>query len=203
MKVLIADEDAVALARARALCDACGHETYTARDGAAAWRTLRAPDGPRLAIVDWVMPEIEGPELCKRLRADERLASTYVVLLTSNDRHADRVAGLEAGADDYLTKPFDPDELRARLKVGERVLALRTKLEERVADLEAALSRVRRLETLLPMCAWCKRVRNEKEYWQKVDDYVESLSGKRISHGMCPECFEREAGRRAPDPGVT
>jgi DNA-binding response OmpR family regulator len=195
MRILLADDDAVSLTRLRSLLERGGDHVVLARDGDAAWSALQESEAPRLAILDWEMPGVEGPDLCRRVRADARLAGTYVILLTAHRRGSDVVEGLEAGADDYVAKPFDPDELRARVHVGQRVLGLQQRLEERVEELERALSQVRRLEGLLPMCAWCKKVRDERDYWQRVEEYVEGLSGAHVTHGMCPECFATETAR--------
>ena len=99
-----------------------------ATDGAEAWRILQSADAPRLAIVDWLMPGMDGVELCRRARASERTKYTYLMLLTARDNSADIVAGLDAGADDYLTKPFNAHELRARLRAGNRIVELQEQL---------------------------------------------------------------------------
>jgi response regulator RpfG family c-di-GMP phosphodiesterase len=114
----------------------------------------------------------------------------YLVLLTALEARKDIVAGLDAGADDYIVKPFDPDELRARLQVGVRVLTLQERLAERVAELEAALGRVKRLQGLLPICSYCKRIRGDDQYWQSVDAYIAEHSDAQFSHGICPPCYE-------------
>jgi len=112
------------------------------------------------------------------------------MLLTSRDSRADLVAGLDAGADDYLIKPFDPEELRARVHVGLRVLSLQDRLSEQVAELQAALAKVRQLAGLLPICSYCKRIRNDNNYWEQVDSYIAHHSDTLFSHGICPACFD-------------
>src|SRR5262249_1705743 len=103
-----------------------GYETVAASNGAEAWEALRRPDAPHLAILDWMMPELEGTEVCRRLRALYKPEPTYVLMLTSKEGKENVVAALESGADDYLTKPFDRGELRARLQVGLRIVGLQT-----------------------------------------------------------------------------
>jgi len=153
-------------------------------------------------VLDWVMPGLDGPEICRRVRAREAATPTYLILLTANDRVDQIVAGLEAGADDYLTKPCRLPELVARVRVGLRVVELQRALADRVAALEEALARVKQLQGLLPICAYCKRIRDDRDYWDQVESYLARHADVQFSHGICPECFERvmreEVGR---DPG--
>src|SRR5205823_3446347 len=118
-------------------------------------------------------------------------AHMYVLLLTARDARADLLAGLESGADDYLIKPVDLRELHARIRVGQRVLALQEGLAQRVAQLQDALSQVRRLHGLLPICSYCKRIRSDEDYWQQIEGYVSERSDVEFSHGVCPTCFEK------------
>jgi CheY-like chemotaxis protein len=111
-------------------------------------------------------------------------------MLTARDGIADRVRGLDAGADDYLVKPFDPGELRARVQAGERIVELQRGLAEKVAQLEAALRKVRRLGGLLPICAYCKAIRDDSDYWHRVEEYVSEHADVQFSHGICPQCLE-------------
>lgn len=162
-----------------------------AEDGAQAWRELEADPAIPLAILDWMMPGQTGPDICRKLRQRQSDQPTYVILLTSRDSRDDIVSGLEAGANDYVTKPFDFDELRARVQVGERVVQLQKNLAERVRELEAALVSVKMLQGLLPICLYCKKIRDDRNYWQQVDKYVAEHSEARFSHGICPDCYEK------------
>ena len=122
-------------------------------------------------------------------------ASLYVILLTARDARADVVAGLDAGADDYLIKPFDLEELRARVQVGRRLVALQDRLADRVAELQEALTKVKQLNGLLPICAYCKRIRTDQNYWEQVEHYVAEHSEAQFSHGICPPASTRSAPR--------
>jgi DNA-binding response OmpR family regulator len=194
MRILIADDDAVTSRILEATLVRLGWEVITVRDGTAAWttlQTLRGEDLPQLVVLDWMMPGIDGIEICRRLRSSPGFELIYVMLLTSREGKEDLAVGLDAGANDYMTKPFDPVELEARIRVGERVVKLQSSLAARVAELEDALSLVRRLEGLLPICAWCKMVRNETNYWEQLDSYLTSHSDVSLTHGICPNCVAR------------
>jgi sigma-B regulation protein RsbU (phosphoserine phosphatase) len=136
-----------------------------------------------------MMPLMDGPDICRRVRAELPLANMYLMLVTARETRRDLIAGLDAGADDYVIKPFDPDELRARVAVGVRVLTLQDKLAERVSELQAALNNVKQLRGLLPICSYCKRIRGDDHYWQQVEGYIAEHSNAQFSHGICPSCY--------------
>jgi DNA-binding response OmpR family regulator len=191
MRALIADDDRVATVMLSRTLRRWDIDAAVVHDGGSAWALLAGGDPPPLAIVDWMMPTVDGPELCRRIRRDAARAHMYVILLTGRNDRADIVAGLDAGADDYIVKPFDPDELRARVQVGLRVLSLQERLAERVTELEHALSRVKRLHGLLPICSYCKRIRGDDRYWQQVDAYIAEHTDAQFTHGICPPCSDK------------
>jgi sigma-B regulation protein RsbU (phosphoserine phosphatase) len=178
MRILIADDDRITAMMLSQTLESWGFEVTVVPDGTAAWERLMGAEPPALLIVDWMMPGLDGLELCRRIRTTPRPTPVYVILLTARTDRRDLVAGLEAGADDYLTKPFDPDELRARIHVGERTLAL--------------MANIKRLTGLLPICSYCKRIRSDKNYWEQVDSYITDHTDARFSHGICPECYAKE-----------
>jgi CheY-like chemotaxis protein len=189
--VLVADDEPVSRTIVAAMLRKGGYEVQLAADGEQAWASLQQPDAPSLAILDWMMPGVDGPEICRRLRTIDTPTPTYVILLTSRDAAADVVEGLRAGADDYVTKPPNADELLARIAVGARVVALQQTLADRVRRLEEALSKVKQLQGLLPICSYCKRIRDDQNYWQQVESYISVHSGVQFSHSYCPECFDK------------
>ena len=189
--VLVADDDAISRTVVAAMLRKGGYEVKLAADGEQAWAALRLADAPPLAIMDWMMPGLDGPEICRRLRTRNTATPTYVILLTSRDTASDIVEGLRAGADDYVTKPPNEDELLARVSVGARMVALQQTLADRVRRLEEALSKVKQLQGLLPICSYCKRIRDDQNYWQQVESYITVHSGVQFSHSYCPECFEK------------
>jgi CheY-like chemotaxis protein len=190
MDILIAEDDLVSRRTLEATLQKWGHRVVVTADGRTAFEALSRDDAPRLAILDWMMPHLDGLTVCRRLRETPAGRAVYIILLTARGDKKDVVAGLESGADDYIAKPFDRDELRARVNVGLRVTALQQSLAERVADLERALTKVKQLQGLLPICCYCKCIRNDGNYWQRVEEYIAEHSGAQFSHGICPKCFE-------------
>src|SRR5260221_320736 len=129
-KVLIADDDKLSRKLLQTTLEKAGYEVVAVEEGAAAGRILCEPGAPRLALLDWMMPGLDGPAVIRVVRSQEGMADVHMILLTSRQSKDDLIAGLEAGADDYLTKPFHPEELRARLHTGERILQLGDKFVE-------------------------------------------------------------------------
>jgi len=188
--VLIADDDKLTLNVVNDVLARAGYDVLTATDGDLAWKKLQQSNA-QLAILDWVMPGMEGIEICRRAQNEPKLSNRYFILLTGKDTTEDLVAGLQSGASDYLRKPFDEAELLARVEVGIRFIELERKLAERVDELETALAQVKRLEGLLPICSYCKRIRNEQDYWERVDNYISQHANVRFSHNICPECYDK------------
>jgi DNA-binding response OmpR family regulator len=190
MRVLIADDEATSRHLIQATLGGWGFEVLVAVDGCEALRVLQESRGPEIAMLDWMMPGIDGLDVCRQMRATMPNAATYIILVTARGGLENVVRGLEAGADDYITKPFDPRELRARLHVGVRIVQLQKALTERFLELEDALKRLKQLQGLLPICSYCKKIRNDRNYWEQVDAYITSHSEAQFSHGVCPDCFE-------------
>jgi DNA-binding response OmpR family regulator len=161
-------------------------------DGVAAWELLQSADPPALAILDWMMPGLNGLQICRKIRGLLTSTPPYLILLTAKGRREDIVTGLQAGADDYVTKPFDREELHARIQVGMRIIELQHSLADRVKALEEALARVKQLQGLLPMCSYCKKIRDDQNYWQQVENYISKHSEAQFSHSICPECYESQ-----------
>lgn len=191
MRVLIADDDPVSRRLLNITLTAWGFEPIMTTDGDEAWQILQGEDAPCLAILDWMMPGLDGSEICRRVRQDADLSRLYIILLTSRSNQEDVIAGLEAGADDYLIKPYDAKELRARLQVGRRVVGLQSELANRVKELEAALAQVEQLESFLPICSYCRKIRDDENYWQKLESYVETHFGAAFTHSICPDCYQK------------
>jgi phosphoserine phosphatase RsbU/P len=191
MKILIAEDDVVSRRVLEVTLARWGYDCISVADGAEAWRELQREQAPRLLILDWMMPNVDGLRVIRQVRESETNRAAYIILLTCRAAHSDTVQGLESGADDYITKPFDPSELRARVQVGERVLALQDTLAARVAELEEALARVTRLQGLLPICSYCKKIRDDRNYWKEVETYISEHTEAEFSHCICPECLRQ------------
>jgi phosphoserine phosphatase RsbU/P len=195
VKVLVADDDRIAATVLAQTLRQWEFDVTVVSDGAEALRHLLAlgsasPAHPTLAILDWMMPNVEGADVCRRVRLEMPLANMYLMLLTSLESKGHIIAGLDSGADDYLVKPFDPADLRARINVGMRVLSLQERLADRVKELQDALANVKVLHGLLPICSYCKRIRGDDQYWTQVESYIAERSDAQFSHGICPPCAD-------------
>ncbi len=191
MKILVAEDQSVSRHIVAANLRKWGYEVIAVEDGTRALEVMQGIAAPNLAILDWSMPGIDGIEICRQIRTGPQTRANYLILLTARKGQADKIHGLESGADDYVTKPFDRGELRARVQVGIRVLELQQALAQRVQQLEEALSRVKTLQGLLPICSYCKKIRDDRNYWQQVEGYLSEHSEIQFSHGICPDCYGR------------
>lgn len=189
MRILIAEDDAVSRHVLQATLSKWQHDVVVTSDGAQALACLSRDDRPSLAVLDWMMPGVDGLQVCRAVRAAETNRPLYLILLTAKGQKDDIVAGLDAGADDYVLKPFDHAELRARIQVGVRTLALQQALADRVRELEVALNQIEVLRGILPICSYCKKVRDDQNYWQQVESYISAHSEARFSHCICPDCY--------------
>jgi sigma-B regulation protein RsbU (phosphoserine phosphatase) len=191
MKILIAEDDLTSRRILEAILAKWNYEVIATSDGLEAWQALQTENAPPIAIIDWMMPGMDGVDFCRKIRQTQTLTPTYIILLTSKAQQEDVVAGLEAGANDYIRKPFEREELRARIRVGERVVELQTALADRVKMLEEAIVKIKTLQGLLPICSYCKKIRNDQDYWQQIETYVAEHTQAEFTHGICPDCLEK------------
>ena len=178
MKILAVEDDAVARAVLRQALRRLGHELIEAPDGESAWELLQQSERVRVVVSDWMMPRSDGLEFCRRIRARVGAEYIYFILLTSRDAtQENQTAAADAGVDDFLTKPLDLPELWTRLRVAERILKYTTQ--------------VRLLEEMLPICSYCKKIRDDQNYWQQLEGYISERTGSDFSHSVCPDCYKR------------
>jgi sigma-B regulation protein RsbU (phosphoserine phosphatase) len=177
VKILAVEDDAVSGAVLRQALRRLGHEVLEAKDGEAAWEVLQH-EPVRVVVSDWSMPRSDGLELCRRIRARTGSEYIYFILLTSRDAtHENQTVAADAGVDDFLTKPLDFTELWTRLRVAARILVYTTQ--------------VRQLEEMLPICSYCKKIRDDQNYWQQLEGYISERTGSDFSHSVCPDCYKR------------
>jgi phosphoserine phosphatase RsbU/P len=190
MNVLVADDDQTSRQVLNAILTG-EHYTVTEVDnGLAALETLQSATEAFVALIDWEMPGMEGTEVCRRVRELSNSQPIHLILLTARDSKSDIVQGLRTGANDYIVKPFNRTELLARVSIGAQMVGLQRSLTQHIAELEDALKKVKQLGGLLPICSYCKKIRDDSNYWQQVELYVMHHSDAQFSHSICPSCYE-------------
>jgi CheY-like chemotaxis protein len=210
MRILIADDDNITRLILARMVTKIGYEPVVTCNGAEAWHALQQEDAPHMALLDWMMPQMDGLEVCRAIRQNPRTSGIYTILVTGKGERKDIVEGLEQGADDYITKPFDQHNLAARIRAAVRIVETQDSLTQKIRELELALSLVKRLEGIIPICCYCKSVRTDEQYWQSVDSYIKENSEANVSHGICPSCYqtvvapqleeyERQSGEQSDD----
>ena len=177
MKILTVEDDLVARKILVQALHRLGFDTAEAADGEEALKVIDQ-EPVRVIVSDWLMPGIDGLELCRRIRQRVNSEYTYFILLTSREADpTNQREAIEAGVDDFLTKPLDLQELWMRLRVSERILKFTTQ--------------VRQLEAFLPICSYCKKVRDDQNYWTQIEAYINERTGSEFSHSICPDCYQR------------
>jgi sigma-B regulation protein RsbU (phosphoserine phosphatase) len=190
MRILIAEDDMVSRKVLEKILTAGDDETIAVEDGLKALTAVEKQT-PDMLITDWMMPGLDGLELSRKVRALHLTNYVYIILLTALTEKERIIEGLDAGADDYITKPYDRTELQARVRAGKRVIALERSLRQKNEELSKALDQVKQLKGLLPICMFCKKIRDDGNYWQQVEDYVAQHTQADFSHSICPDCLEK------------
>ncbi len=166
-----------------------GYKVRSALNGKLALTGAKAAP-PDLILLDTNIPGMSGYKVCAQLKADPHTRDIPIIFISALDQTEDKVKAFTLGGVDYVTKPFRVEEVLARVETHLRLRALQKQLAERVRELEEALAQVNKLEGLLPICSYCKRVRDDQDYWHQVESYVAARSEARFSHGVCPDCYD-------------
>lgn len=175
MKVLVIEDQPVSALQLQAALRSLGHEPDWVADGSAARKRLLT-GGYRVVVSDWRIPGPDGLELCRLVRERGGDYVYFILVSVSGLTRENRDAALAAGVDDFLAKPVDPDDLRMRLHVAERILRF--------------TAQVKHLESILPICGYCKKIRDDRNYWAQIEEYYSKRDGTRFSHGVCPDCYD-------------
>lgn len=177
MRILAVEDETTSRRIIQRMLESWGHDVIVCDNGLAAFEFFSAAKFD-VVVSDWMMPEMDGLQLCRKVRDVKRAEYCYFILLTARSRRENLIEGVEAGVDDYLTKPVDSTELRVRLKVAERIIKL--------------TSDVSTLRSLLPICAWCKSVRNDDNLWDSVENYIQGHTTTDLTHAICPICLAKQ-----------
>ena len=175
MKILIADDDPLSRELLSSTLKNQGHYVIAAENGQDAWEIFLQRNSIQALITDWLMPHIDGLELCRLVRSLRRPHYTYIILLTNLRGKQKYLQGLDAGADDFMSKPLEPDLLQARLQVAERILELRYEMGQ--------------LQSLLPICSYCKKIRDAEDARTSVENFIAEQTGANFTHSICPRCY--------------
>ena len=188
MKILIAEDEYITRLMVQVSLEKWGYRVDCVSDGNEAWEVLQRPDAPQIAILDWEMPGLNGVEVCRRVKELEKETPIYVILLTGRDNRNDILHGFDMGADDYMTKPFDDNELRARVRVAERLVHIQMSLAESVEELRYVLDQMESLQGALPVCTSCHKIQGSEDSWISLDEAIHDQSEPRFMTVQCPEC---------------
>ena len=193
MKVLVAEDELVTRLMVQVSLENWGYDVLEAKDGREAMELFGRGEVPRIAIIDWEMPEVDGLEVCKRLREQESENPPYIILLTAHGSKNDMLLGFDAGADDYITKPFNSDELRARVRVADRLIRSQDMLAATVTELKSAINQLDTLQDSLTVCEKCHRIEDIDEgTWHEYLDLMKENGDDRFVKTICPECEDKK-----------
>lgn len=190
MKILIAEDDYTTRLMLQVILEKWDYKVVTAENGKDALKEF-GHHQPDIVILDWEMPVMSGLEACRWIRELDTRAPVYIMLLTGRSATQDIVEGLDAGADDYITKPFNESELRARIRVAERMMRIQDSLNSTVNELRSALEHVDTLQGVLPICMHCHQIRSDDEAWERLEKYIETHTMAKFSHSICPDCMAK------------
>jgi len=189
MKILIAEDEFTTRMTVQVCLEDWGYRVESVDNGADALAILKKSEAPDIAILDWEMPEIDGIEVCRLVKEQASDSRPYVILLTARDSKTDVVRGFDAGADDYMTKPFNDDELRARVRVAERLVRTQSSLAASFAELKEALNQLEMIESRVEVCPNCSKIFSPYDgEWHTFQDVLLNGADPRFIVTVCPGC---------------
>lgn len=191
MKILIAEDEYTTRLMVQVCLERWGYSVQSVADGKAAWDILKKKNPPHIVILDWEMPELSGIELCRKIKNINRNNPIHVILLTARDSDHDIVQGFDAGADDYITKPFNDNELRARIRVAERIVTIQSSLNTTLEELRGALNLVDVFQDYITVCKSCHKFVGDSGTWQKIEDFLQKQPDSRFIEAVCPACEDQ------------
>ncbi len=175
MNILIVDDDKVSQVLLTEQLQALNYDVSTAIDGKEGWNIYIAKK-PSIVITDWIMPHVNGLELSRMIRSEHRERYTYIIFLTILRGKGSYLEAMNAGADDVISKPFDSEQLAARLRVAERILGMQHEIKQ--------------LQGILPICSYCRKIRQEDDTWVSIEQHIKQKTDTSFSHGICPDCYQ-------------
>ena len=176
MQVLIAEDDPIALQILKIALQKMGHTVTSKPNGQDAWNFFQ--ERPvNIVVSDWDMPGLDGLEFCRQIRDSAKASYTYFILLTGKNSAEEMTEAMDEGVDDFLPKPLNESTLSSRMRVAERIIDF--------------YQQIRELKTIIPICSYCKKIRNDDDYWQRLENFLELNLNKDISHSICPECYDK------------
>lgn len=191
MKILVAEDDLTSNLMLTQIFEEWGYEVISTYNGDHAWDILDQDDAPQIAVLDWIMPGLEGVEVCRKAKERDISNQPYLIILTGRAGKEDIVRGLESGADDYITKPFDENELKARIRVADRMVRVQANLSNKIKALQDAMDEIKILKGFIPICSNCKQIRDDDGYWERIDLYIQKHSEASFTHSICPDCTRK------------
>ncbi len=191
IKILIVDDDPELLFATARIVKSAGYRVYTASTAGQCMELIES-NRPDLILLDVMLPDANGQALCSQIKADPAFKNIFVVLISGTiTGSAEQADGLDLGADGYIARPITNRELLARIGAMVRILKAERERDRVITQLEEALARVKKLSGLLPICAGCKKIRDDKGYWKQIESYLSKHTDATMSHGICPECADK------------
>ncbi|HIJ40448.1 MAG TPA: response regulator [Deltaproteobacteria bacterium] len=191
IKLLVVDDDPDVLFATSRIVKSAGYEVFEASTGAECLEAAKKIR-PDLILLDVVLPDVNGPQLCKQIKSDPALKATFIVLISgSKTSSLEQADGLDEGADGYIARPISNRELKARVNAMVRILLAERERDDLIVQLKDAMAKVKQLSGFLPICSHCKKIRDDKGYWNQIEAYIGAHSEADFSHGICPDCAKK------------